>query len=534
MIGFNKVSFGFPQKDLYNEICFSIEEGEHAVLIGSNGTGKSTLVDMICNTEEYLYDGRITKEGITRIGLISQFVKHEKEELTAYDYLAESFLALLAKADELCAGMETAEDIQSVYDEYQGCLDEIEAADAYNYDMNIRKQLAVAGLTELTDKSVSRLSGGEFKLLSIIRAMLLKPQLLIMDEPDAFLDFENLMGLTRLVNAYSGTILAITHNRLMLSQCFNKVLHLENMELQEFPGTYGEYMDAMLETKILMQEEHIKGEREIEQQQRFVEKLRAEASFIDNPTKGRQLKARVSYLERLKQRQVKNPFIEQHAYNIHFPKKAEQSEDEKENVILSVKDYSLAYDKTLLENVNFDIVKGDKLAIVGANGTGKTSLLRDIYAMLKKNEAYEGQVAFFSQIYDNNDDKLSGGEKNLKQLYDICAGKAEILLLDEPTSHLDTYAQLALEEAINEYRGTIIMVSHDFYTVAGCAKRILILEDGTVRQMSARAYRKSIYKKYLCSDIIEQERLRKEKELRINELLNDARYEEAKRVLGTS
>jgi len=535
MIKVTDLSFGFPQKDLYNNICFEIENGEHAVLIGSNGTGKSTLVDMIIDTEKYLYDGKIEKDEDMRVGYVSQYTSHEGDAVV-YDVLSQPFVDLQKESDEICAQMETAEDMEAVYARYQAVMDEIDAIDGYNYDVNIRKQLAVAGLSGLVDSTVDKISGGEYKLISIIKNMLLKPQLLIMDEPDAFLDFENLVGLSKLINAYEGTILVITHNRLLLSQCFNKILHLENMELQEFPGNFAEYNLSMLENKVLMQEQAKKEAEWIEVQQKVVERLRADATRIASPTKGKQLKARVTYLERLQARKTKDPFVEEHSLELHFSK---PTDTEKmvgaDGPVISVKNYSLAYDKTLLTDVNFEIFAGEKVAIVGANGTGKSSILRDIYNDMIKESGAEGadnaeSMAYFDQIYESAD-TLSGGEKNVKQLKEIAEKNAKILFLDEPTSHLDTYAQIALEDAINEYKGTVLMVSHDFYTVTNTADRILLIEDGSLREMSSRAFRKMIYKKYFDSDLFESERLRKEREVRINALLKTGKVEEAKKLL---
>lgn len=530
MIRFEDVTFCYPQKDLYNKISFEIETGEHAVLIGSNGTGKSSLLKLIMDTDRYTYEGKIIKDAGARIGFIDQYVKHGSEEMTSFEFLAKPFIELQKKADEACAVLETAEDMEAAYGAYQVCLDEIDAVDGYNYESNIYKELAAAGLTDIAELPVTNISGGEYKLLAIIRGMLLKPQLLIMDEPDVFLDFENLIGLMKLINSYEGTLLAITHSRLLLNNCFDKILHIENEELQEFPGTYREYNDAMLETKINMLETASKFDDFLDIQRENIERMRKEATDKPDPRKGRQLKARVSYMERLQKKKGKYPFIEDHGEGFVFPE-VEVPEFPGADPIISVKDYSLIYDKQILSGVNFKIFRGEKVAIVGNNGTGKSSLLRDVYHSFSVTNP--GEAVFFKQIYDADArDNMSGGERNAAQLREICESGASVLFLDEPTSHLDIYSQIALEKAVNAYKGTVIMVSHDFYTVTDCVDRILILENGTLREMSGRSYRKSIYKKYFGADVFEEEKRRKEKEMRINALIKSRKYEEARAVFN--
>ena len=250
-----------------------------------------------------------------------------------------------------------------------------------------------------------------------------------------------------------------------------------------------------------MAEQATKDAEWIAVQEKLIEKIRSEATYIDNPAKGRQLKARVSYLERLQARQCKNPFIENHGYDFTFPKVElpEDFEPDHAPVVISVKDYALSFDRELLKNVSFDIKAGEKVAIVGANGTGKSSMLKDIYESMKSDS---DRIGYYTQIFDDDPEQLSGGERNIKQLRALCESDAEILFLDEPSSHLDTYAQIALEKAIKEYQGTVLMVTHDFYTVANCADRILLLENGTVlRNRAAELTAKSIYKKYFESDI---------------------------------
>ena len=523
MVKVTNLTFGFPKKDLYNEVCFEIVDGEHAVLIGSNGTGKSTLIELLLDREKYVYDGKIEIDSLARIGFVSQYVSHTGIG-SVYDFLAEPFTELLTRADEEALKLAEADDMETAYESYQRLLDEIDSIDGYNFDSNIRKQVSLAGLSKIIDNDINQISGGEYKLLSILKQMLLKPQLLIMDEPDVFLDFENLVSLSKLINSYEGTLLVVTHNRLLLGQCFDKILHLENTELQEFPGTFAEYNLSMLETKTLMKEQASKDEEWIEIQEKLVERLRYQATMIASSKRGAQVHARASYLERLKARKASNPFLEDRSFDLHFS----EAEVNPEEVAFELNDYNLAFDRKLLENVSFKIHEGEKVALVGPNGTGKSSLLNDVVSMLKTSE---NSIGYFSQIYDS-DEMLSGGEQNISQLKALAKLDTKLLILDEPTSHLDTYAQIALEDAIREYHGTVFMVTHDFYTVANCVDRILLIEDGTIKEMSARAFRKSIYKKYFSSDIFEKEKEQKDLELRINNLLKKGNYKEAKAILG--
>ena len=567
MIKAENLSFGFPEKDLYKNISFTLEAGRHCALIGSNGTGKTTLVDLIRRPESYLFDGKLLLDGVGRIGYVSQFASREKEQdITVFDYLSEDFLRLQEETAIVCGEMESAEDLDALLERYQRLLDEGESMDADNYEQNIQRQLRLAELESKAGLELSKLSGGEYKLVQVIRQMLRRPGLLIMDEPDVFLDFENLNGLRDLINAYKGTMLVVTHSRFLLGHCFDQIWHLENSDLQEFDGNFLEYNFSLLQGKIELQEAAAANAAEIQRTEEMVVRLRKEATLVADPVKGRALKAKVSYLGRLEARNIKAPFVEIRQPDIRLP---EVEETEEDGVLLQVTDYSLAFQEKLLEHVTFSVRAHEKVAIVGSNGTGKTTLLRELWA--GKNPAVQysdtAKVGFFSQLQEetlnekNTIDQefydlgfetprsveeylerycfdpesldrpigqLSGGEKNLLQLAKLSAGEANLLLLDEPSSHLDTYAQMALEKAIANYRGAILMVSHDFYSIANCADSILYVDNGTIRPMSPRAFRKMIYKHHFSRDYLELEAKKKELETKIALCLREGNCEEAK------
>ncbi len=564
MIRVEKLSHGFPAKDLYNDISFEIETGQHCALIGSNGCGKSTLADMIINTDDYLHDGKIIKDENCRIGYASQFsVRDKAQERTVFEYLAERFLQTQQEIADVCEEMATAEDIEAAFEKYQALLDLNEAMDGDNYESNIRKQLYVAGMTDLAETKVADISGGEYKLLQIMREMLLAPNLLVLDEPDVFLDFANLNSLCQLINGYKGTLLVITHNRYLLNHCFNKILHLENGDIQEFDGTYTEYRCFILKEKLKLKIQNIEEQDEIARTQEMVDILRARATRMVNPVIGKSVNAKQSQLDRLLARQIKAPFIEVREPQIVLPEiaapetEAETAQPEAEvqnkRVVLSLTDYQVAFDESLLDDVNFELLEGEKVAIVGANGTGKTTMIRDIL----KNEhpsvhiAENIKYACLSQLQSDDMDEnktvlevmqdagfgtrdeiseylekycleeemlnqlvreLSGGEQNMLQIALIANSGAQLLILDEPTSHLDIHAQVALEKAVAEYKGTVLMVSHDFYLVGNCADYVLYVEDNTVRRMRTRKFRKLVYDRYFDSKYLETDKKKQELE----------------------
>ncbi len=566
MIKVDNLCYSFPQKDLYNNISFTLEDGEHCAFIGTNGSGKSTLIDMLLAPEKYMFDGTLEISPNYRIGYVSQFSQLDKiEKITVFQYIAEDFIKLQNEITSICTEMETSSDIDTLLEKYQQALDAFNAINGDDFENTINKKLNLTNLINYKDLMVSELSGGEFKLIQVIKAMLNSPDLIIMDEPDVFLDFENLNSLKNLINSHKGTMLIITHNRYLLNNCFNKILHLENMEIQEFNGSYINYNFSLLQTKIELQELAAEDTAEIERNDILIEKLRKLATENAEQFRGKTLRARVKIQERLEERRIKAPFIaiKEPTINLNTSNKLE------ETIALKVNNYSVAFDDILLENVNFEIKSTDKVAIIGSNGTGKTTLLKEIFKnnnnSIEINEqiqmAYLSQIqgktlndsntiikeflnagfetyedikshvfeyGFEEEILNQKIESLSGGEKNMLQLAKISESNANLLLLDEPTSHLDTYSQIALEKAIKSYNGAVLMISHDFYSIVNCMDYVLIIEDKTIRKMSMRKFRKMIYANHFNKDYLEIEQNKKLVETKIELALKDNDFTTAK------
>ncbi len=586
MLSVKKLSYSYPNKDLYKDISFTIEDNKHCAFIGSNGTGKSTLVDMIMHKEDYIYDGKIEIKDNVKVGYVSQFADVDPDcETTVFDYLSEEFVSMNGDMNIVCDRMAGAENIELLMEEYQDILDNMTRADYDNYEVNIRKKLKVAGLESKEKLEINKLSGGEFKLIQVMKEMLVVPDIMIMDEPDVYLDFENLNALKNLINSYKGTLIVITHNRYLLRNCFDKIIHLENMEVQEYDGRYMDYNLELLKTKIEISKLAAADTEEIERNKKIVEKLRKDATMFSNAALGRSLHARVSIVERLEARRIKAPFLEIKEPKITFKttkevsnisdnvnvQDSETTDIQSNKPIIKVENYNLAFEDKLLENVSFEIGEHDKVAIVGANGTGKSTLLRHISNnnMSSIDISEDVKVSFLSQIpadmlnventvveefeelgFENvnavkeyldkfciNEDmlynrikNLSGGEKNILQLAKICKTGADLLLLDEPNSHLDLYAQKALEKAIADFEGAVLMVSHDFYTVANCMDYVLFVEDNTLRKMSIRKFRKMIYANHFDRDYLENEQKRKETEEKVRRALIANDFEKAEKL----
>ena len=570
MIKIANLSYSFPEKDLYKNISFTLETDAHAAFIGTNGSGKSTLIDMIMDTEKYLYDGTIEKSPNCRIGYVQQFSQNDKmREITVFDYICEEYNKLQSEITSICTQMETSSDIETLLEKYQEALDALDALGGDEFENNVNKKLNLTNLMKHKDLMISELSGGEFKLVQVMKGMLNNPDLIIMDEPDVFLDFENLNSLKNLINSHKGTMLVITHNRYLLNNCFDKIIHLENMEVQEFDGNYIDYNFSLLQTKIELQELAAADTAEIQRNDKLIDRLRELATENAEQFRGKTLRARVKIQERLEQRRIKAPFLAIKEPDINL--NTDNVLDE-ETIVLKLNNYNAVFDNVLLEDVNFEIKSTDKVAIIGSNGTGKTTLMQDIFSYINNKKSIEVndqvEMAYLSQLqhktlndsntireefieagFKNSDEimehiskygfedreilsqeigTLSGGEQNMLQLAKISVSNANMLLLDEPTSHLDTYSQIALEKAIKDYNGTILMVSHDFYSIVNCMDYILYIEDKKIRRMNMKTFKKMVYANYFDKDYLEIEHNKKQLEIQIELALRENDFDAAK------
>ena len=400
MIKIKDLSYFFPQKDLYNKISFELNKGQHCAFIGVSGSGKTTLIDIIMDPERYMYEGTLEIEAGLRIGYVSQFYEVDKNsKLTVFEYIAKDFIDLQNELMKISNEMATSSDLEPLLEKYQITRDLFDAIGGDSFESIINKKLNLSNLKHIKDLMISSVSGGEFKLIQVIKVMLTLPDLLIMDEPDVFLDFENLNSLRKLINSYKGTLLIVTHNRYLLNHCFNKIIHLENMELQEFDGNYIDYNFSLLENKIELQELAHLDTEEIKRNELLIEKFQAAAERNTEASIGAHVNSRVKIQERLLARRIKAPFVNINQPLMVFPTHDADNKNEDTN-ILKVANLNISFDDILLENINFQIKSRDKVVIIGQNGSGKTTLILEIFKNNNPSIEFskDAKVGYLSQL----------------------------------------------------------------------------------------------------------------------------------------
>ena len=364
---------------------------------------------------------------------------------------------------------------------------------------------------------MTSLSGGEKNVLSLAQALLSEPDLLLLDEPANHLDYLGVAWLEDFLVKFGGTVLIVSHNRYLLDRVVGGILELEGGRIQEYSGGYSDYRGEKLRRLISQQRDYVVNQKRLAQLEALVKRFEQIARSKADPAWGRRLRARRSQLEREKRQAVEKPVLSRGAVSASFTTEATRSD-----IAVQVRGYSRAFgDRQLFDDADLHIASGERVALVGPNGAGKTTLLRDIVekgdwnsrtirigpsirlgyaaqeqevlrpertileevgagAAISSNEAF-GLLRRFLFGWEDLDKKvadLSGGERNRLQLARLMAVRPSLLVLDEPTNHLDIPTREAVEEALEDYAGTVLVVSHDRYFLDKVAGRVVELQDG--------------------------------------------------------
>ncbi len=513
----HNISKAFGEQIIVKSGSFHIEEHEKAALIGMNGAGKSTLLKMIMKELDTDSGEIIVAKGKT-IGYLSQH-----QELSGENSILEEIKT--AKADiiemekqirvmEMEMKHLDGERLENHLLSYHLLTERFEKANGYAYQSELVGVLKGLGFQESEfSKSVDTLSGGQKTRVALGKLLLKKPDILLLDEPTNHLDMNSISWLENYLLNYDGAVLIVSHDRYFLNRVVTKVIEIEHGEILSFQGNYSQFAEKKKMIREAKIKEYINQQAEIKHQEAVIEKLRS----FNREKSIKRAESREKLLDKIER--IEKP-VEDSA-ELHFELEPSCVSG---NDVLSVEGLSKSYGNLkLFENVNFEIKRGEHVAIIGNNGTGKTTLLKILNEVVPADAGSfrlgsKVQIGYYDQehhvlhmnknIFDEISDDypalnntqirntlaaflftgddvyklisdLSGGERGRVSLAKLMLSEANFLILDEPTNHLDITSKEILEKALNEYTGTVLYVSHDRYFINQTATRILDLVNGT-------------------------------------------------------
>lgn len=518
ILSVSNIHKSFNEVPILKDVSFHIEDYDKAAIVGINGAGKTTLLRIIMG-ELSADEGIVTLAKNKTIGYLSQ---HEavSGENTIYEELLsvkQDILDMQQKMHSIELQMKTATDekLDQLMNTYAGLTHAFEAANGYAYKSELTGVLKGLGFTEEEfSKSVSALSGGQKTRVALGKLLLLKPDLIILDEPTNHLDMSSITWLETYLLNYKGAVIIVSHDRYFLDRIANKVIELDRSKATVFTGNYSDYAAKKEILRVAEYNAYIKQQTEIKHQEEVIEKLKS----FNREKSIKRAESREKMLDKIEL--LDKPTEVRTDMHLRLEPKQVSGND-----VLHVEHLSKAFGSlTLFDDLSFDIKKGEHVAIIGDNGTGKTTILKMINELLpadggtirlganvqigyydQEHHVLHMEKTLFEEISDDypsltnteirntlaaflftGDDvfktvkSLSGGERGRISLAKLMLSEANFLILDEPTNHLDIVSKEILEDALNGYTGTVLYVSHDRYFINKTATRILDLNHKTL------------------------------------------------------
>lgn len=519
LIQFNNVYKQYTGEYILKNVTFSINDGDKIGMIGLNGAGKSSIIKIILGQENH--DGsieNINEKGSVfvnpnmKIGYLSQIHKFDSENNSVYEELLSVFSEqrnILHDIEKISLRMAIEENVDNLMEEYNSLNEKYEAMDGYNMEYKIKQVMQGLELNDFKESQIKSLSGGEKTRVTLAKLLLEEPDLLILDEPTNHLDILSIEWLEEYLKKYGKSFLLVSHDRIFLDSVCNKIYELERGKVEQYNGNFS---DFVIQKELILKGEIKRFEKETEK----IKKMEEYITRFKAGIKAKQARGRQKILDRLNR--MDDPVFNPNRMKLKFDISSSSADR-----VLSVKNLSKSFDgKKVLNNISFDMYKGDKVGIIGKNGIGKSTLLKILMGIKNQDDGEfkfgeRVKLGYYDQDHQNlfpennilqeintslnyteeylrskaasflfvGDDvlkpvsKLSGGEKVRLSLLKLSEQKGNLLLLDEPTNHLDIYSIEVLEDALIDYEGSILLVSHNRHFINSICNKIYYLsEDG--------------------------------------------------------
>lgn len=514
------ISKAFGTDVILSDVSFHINEREKVAIVGPNGAGKSTLFKIIMN-ELAPDSGEVVFAKGTSVGYLAQHQSLSSEH-TIYDELLsmkQDIIELDHKIRQTEQDMThlSGEKLEKLLESYAAMTHEFEQKNGYAYRSEITGVLKGLGFSEEDfSKQTNSLSGGQKTRVSLGKLLLSKPDIILLDEPTNHLDLDSIAWLETYLLNYDGTVVIVAHDRYFLDRVVSKIVEIESGKATVFQGNYSDYATKKASLRDAALKQYYNQQREIKHQEEVISKLKS----FNREKSIKRAESREKMLQKMER--IDKPITETNMMNLSFEPSIRSGND-----VLTVRDLSKSFDGIqLFHDINFDIRRGERVSIIGQNGTGKTTILKMITQQLAQDTGtiklgsnvkigyydQEHQVldlnkTIFDEIHDTypnltetkvrttlaaflftNDDvfklirDISGGERGRVSLAKLMLSEANFLILDEPTNHLDMVSKELLEQALNNYKGTVLYVSHDRYFINQTATRILELTNKEIFQ----------------------------------------------------
>ena len=510
------VGKAFHEKQIFKNCSFHIEDHEKAAIVGINGAGKTTLLRILTG-ELDADEGMVVWGKDVSFGYLPQNAQVEGSR-SIYDEVLEAKKDVLLLEEEIRScelQMKQAEDsaLEALMEKYTQLTHRFEQADGYSCRSEVTGVLKGLGFTEEEfSKQVSTLSGGQKTRVALGRLLLTRPDLIILDEPTNHLDMSSIAWLETWLINYRGAVLIVSHDRYFLDKIATKIIELDGGKASVFSGSYSDYAVKKEQIRAAQMHAYLNQQQEIKHQEAVIEKLRS----FNREKSIRRAESREKMLQKMEV--LEKPTEVRDDMHIQLKPRIESGND-----VLSVEGLAKAFDsQPLFTDLSFFLKRGEHVAVIGDNGTGKTTILKIINGLVDADAGEirigsKVQIGYYDQehhvlhpdktIFEEISDEyptltnteirnvlaaflftgedvfkqikmLSGGERGRVSLAKLMLSEANFLILDEPTNHLDITSKEILEDALNNYTGTVLYVSHDRYFINRTASRILELEDG--------------------------------------------------------